>query len=129
MDERQLKIISAVGSLASLAAICLFVALIAPEELSVCDISGERLGTLVKVTGTVKDPLHAEGNVFFTLRENGCEVRVVLWKSIINALENSGIDVSRIKENATISVSGGVESHQGRLQVVPLRPALSIIDG
>ena len=127
MDERQLKIISVSGSLASLLALYMFVLCMAPENVNICEIGPGHAGRMINVTGTVKDFRMNEGNAFFTLSDNGCEINVVLWKDIISGLDLRGMNTSLIKDGIRVSLTGEADVHTGRLQIVPTRPELKTI--
>jgi hypothetical protein len=127
MDERQLKIISVSGSLASVLALYIFVLFMVPDNVNICEIGPEYAGRIINVTGTVKDFRMNDGNAFFTLSENGCEIKVVLWKDIISGLELRGTDASLLKDNITVSLTGEVDVHMGYLQIVPTKPDLKTI--
>ncbi|UCD03385.1 MAG: hypothetical protein JSV63_01995 [Candidatus Aenigmatarchaeota archaeon] len=128
MEERQLKAIAVTGSLLSLAAIYVFVLNISPETIEICDISLEHVGRIVNVTGTAEDVLQRNNHVFFTLSEGGCEIRVVLWESVVEGLEIRGTDVAAITNNTVVNLAGEVDIHGGYLQIVPTRPTLSIAE-
>lgn len=128
MDERQLKTVSVVGAIISLIALYVFVLYIAPENVNICDISLEHTGRIINVTGTAKDVLHKDGNVFFTLSDGQCEIRAVLWNNIISGMELRGMNISSLEENVTINLAGEVDVHRGYLQIVPTRPTIKLID-
>ncbi len=126
MDERQLKIISVSGSLASLLALYIFVLYMVPDNVNICDVSLEHAGKIINVTGTVKDFRMNEGHAFFTLVQDGCEIKVVLWKDIVSGLGLRGTDVSLLRDNMTVGLTGEVDIHMGYLQIVPTRPDLKM---
>ena len=128
MDEKQLKTVSVVGAIISLIALYVFVLYIAPENVNICDISLEHTGRIINVTGTAKDVLHRDGNVFFTLSDSRCEIRAVLWNSIISGMELRGMNISSLEENVTVNLAGEVDVHRGYLQIVPTRPSVKLID-
>ncbi len=122
MDEKQLRALSVLGTLACLAVLYLMMSFVEASYVPLCDIGSEHKGKLVSVKGYAKDMLHAEGNVFFTLYDGGCEIDVVLWRSVVSALEMNDINISEIKENVSIRLSGEVQVYRGLYQIVPLRP-------
>ena len=127
MEERQLKIISITGSVLSLIAIYIFVLNIPAQNIEICDISLEHVGNIVNVTGTAEDVLHSNNHVFFTLTDGDCEIRVVLWESVVEGLEMRNIPVSEITNNTRINLAGEVDVHGGYLQIVPTRPTLKTL--
>jgi RecJ-like exonuclease len=128
MDERQLKIISLAGSVASLIVLYIFVLYVVPDNVNICDVGLEHAGRTINVTGTVKDFRMNEGHAFFTLAQDGCEIRVVLWKDRVSGLGLRGTDVSLLRDNMTVSLTGEVDVHSGYLQIVPTRPDLKAIE-
>jgi exonuclease VII large subunit len=127
MDEKQLKTISVIGAILSLVAVYLFVSLISPEFINICDITLEHTGKIINVTGKAKNIFHNNGNVFFTLVEDQCEIRVVLWKDIVSGMELRGVNISLLEENMTVNLAGEVDVHQGYLQIVPTRPEVKMV--
>ncbi len=122
MDEKQLKTISVAGSVMSLVAVYALVLYSVPDNVKICDISLEHAGKIINVTGMVKDFRMNEGNAFFTLTQEGCEIRVVLWNNVIRGIEMRGLNISSLGENDTVNLAGEVDVHSGYLQVVPTRP-------
>jgi len=126
MDDTHVKTLSVTGSIASVVALYLFVGMVFPEGMNICSIDAGSLGSVVTVEGSVSEVLHTNGNVFFTLADGGCEIKVVLWSDVVSALSMNGLDAASIGVNDTISVTGVVQSGSGRLQLVPVRPSVSL---
>jgi RecJ-like exonuclease len=127
MNEKELKTLSVAGSIISLIALYMFVLYAVPVHVDICDISLEHAGKIINVTGTVKDFRMNEGNAFFTLVEDGCEIRVVMWENIISGMELRGTEISMLQDNVSVSLSGEVDVHSGYLQIVPTRPTIKMI--
>ncbi len=127
MDEGQLRKLSVIGSVASLFVLYVIVLYVVPESVNICDITFEHAGRIINVTGTAKDVIHRDGNVFFTLSGDGCEIRVVLWKNVVSGIELRGTNASLIQENVTVNLAGEVDVHGGYLQIVPTRPEVKLI--
>ena len=125
MEEKHLLRFSLAGSVLSLVALYVFISLVSPESIGICGIGGDNLGSLVTVRGNASGVVHADGNVFFTLTDGTCEIRIVLWKDISDALVMKGFDTSEIREDSRLVVTGVLESSGGVLQVVPVRPSVS----
>ncbi len=124
MEEKQLKTVSIVGALLSIVAIYIFVLSIPAQGIAICDITLEHVGMIVNVTGTAEGVLHKDNHTFFTLSDDGCEIRVVIWKSVAEGLELRGIQVSKITSGMRVNLAGEVDMHEGYLQIVPTRPNL-----
>lgn len=127
MEEKQLKAVSIAGALLSLVAIYIFVLSIPAQDIAICDISLEHVGRIVNVTGTAEDVLHKDNHTFFTLTDNGCEIRVVIWKSVAEGLELRNIQISEITSGMKVNLAGEVDMHSGYLQIVPTRPTLAAL--
>ncbi len=128
MNEKQLTRISILGSVISLIAIYIFVSSVNPVSVNIGDITRDYAGKIVNVTGMVKNPNMKNGNAFFTLVDGTGEIRVVIWKSVMQELEMKGVDQTALKENMTISIEGAIDVYQGQLEIVPARPRMSILD-
>jgi exonuclease VII large subunit len=127
MEERQLKIISILGSVVTLIAIYMFVSFIPVGDVKIGDITRDYSGKMVLVTGMVKNLNVKDGNAFFTLVDDTGEIRVVIWKDILLELETKGVDFEALEENVTVSVEGSVDVYKGQLEIVLTRPRISII--
>ncbi len=127
MDDNQLKKVSVAGSIICLIALYVFVLFIVPENINICDITLEHIGKIINVTGTVKDFRMNEGNAFFTLTEDQCEIDVVLWENIVDGMELRGTNISSLEDNVTLNLAGEVDVHRGYLQIVPTRPNIKMI--
>jgi RecJ-like exonuclease len=127
MDEPFLKRLCIAGSILSLIGIFVLCTLIQPLEIGICSLSAEHRGKTVSVEGEVEDISNStDGNFFFTLSRDGCEVKVVMWKDAAYAMSITGKDAGSITVNSTVKVSGEVEVYRGSLQIAVSRPSVEV---
>jgi len=118
MRERDLIRICIAGSVLSLIALFIFVNNIQPTGVNIGEITREHLGTVVNIEGTVKDLSTSEGNVFFTLEDGTGEIRVVVWKSLMDSMASDDSGVSVISENVSAKIEGEVQYYRGYLEII-----------
>lgn len=128
MNEDQLTKIAVIGSIVTIILIYVFVSFVSPEVLDIGEIGIQHRGKVVNAIGKIKNMNHENGNIFFTLYDETGEINVVLWSNIVKALEMQGTNLSSLRENDTVSISGGVNVHRGYLQIVPARPSVSLVE-
>jgi|WetSurMetagenome_2_1015567.scaffolds.fasta_scaffold736609_1 hypothetical protein len=127
MDEPLLRKVCIIGSIVSLVFVFVLCSLLQPIETDICGLSPAHIGKTVSVEGeTLEASNFTDGNVFFTLSRNGCEVKVVVWKDAILAMSLSGKGIGALKPNATVKVSGDVEVYRGNLQIAVSRPSVEM---
>jgi len=123
MNEKEMRIISVSGSILSLFAIYLLVTFLVPEGVGVCDLDYSMRGQILNVTGYVKDYHEKDGNVFFTLYDETCEIRVVLWEDVVKSLHLKNSENLSMKDGTKISIMGEVMVYSGSLELVPSSPS------
>ena len=115
MNERELRYVSIVSAVLSLVSIYLL-SLTAPVYyVHPCDLDYSMKGNNVKLEGHVTSLRVNEGNVFFTLADDGCEVRAVMWESAAAASGHGVI------EDEVLAVEGMVDSYGGELEIIVKR--------
>ena len=77
-----------------------------------CQLDYSSKGSNVKLSGNITGMYVHEGNVFFTLSDNGCEIKTVLWSSTIDEPNRN------ISNGENVSVMGMVDSYKGELEII-----------
>ena len=122
MNDRQLMRLCFIGAFLGIAAIYMVSLQIQAGPVGAGEISAGMSGQVVKVTGEVVDLYrHANGHVFFSIRDETGKVRVVLWQDDVERLEISGFNISGIRNGISAEVTGSVEMYRGEPEIIPVR--------
>ncbi len=128
MKERQLTRMSGAGAILSLILIFIFVSYVGSPDVKIGDITFEHDGKTVRVTGMVSGFRVKDGNAFFTISDETGDIMVVVWESVMEQLLQQGDAGKALQDNVTIVMEGEVDVYRGTLEIVPLRPTITIID-
>jgi DNA/RNA endonuclease YhcR with UshA esterase domain len=119
VKEKTLIIICILGSVVGISSLYLISFMIVSVEVSPGDISQEYLGRKVKISGTVQDlRFHRNGHIFFKVADEKGSTDVVIWEERLERLELSGANMSELRNDVGIQITGDVEYYRGNIQVV-----------
>ena len=128
MNERTMLKICLVGSIAGIIALYFITITITPLDVKIGEVTGELVGKVVNVKGTVTDFYeHKDGHYFFDIKDGTGELKVVLWDSLVEQLRLGGMNVDEIRDGAELELTGTLEIYKGELELIPLRSQVRII--
>lgn len=128
MNEEKMLRICLIGSMLGLLALYFIATNLAAVDVKVGEVSGNLMGSVVKVEGEVSDFYeHSNGHLFFDLMDESGSIRVVVWNDIAEELRLGGFNVSSIKDGARLEITGTVEMYRGEVELIPLRSQVKII--
>jgi exonuclease VII large subunit len=84
-----------------------------PEELLIRDIDSAKNGLIVSVEAEIARTSVKDGNVFWTLTDNGSALKAVVWKSVAH-----GTDVYSLKEGDFVRATGQIANYRGEIEMV-----------
>lgn len=129
MNEERMLRISLIGSILGLIALYFIVLNISSVHVKIGEVTGNLIGSVVEVEGEVKDFYeHKNGHFFFNLKDDTGEIRVAIWENVVEELRLSGVNISEIRNEARMEITGTVELYRGELELIPLRSQVKIID-
>lgn len=118
MDEKQLIILSAIGSIITLFAIYIFVSFFAFNNVKINDISRELVGRTVNVSGTIEEVNNVNGNSFIYVSDETGRIKIVIWKDSVEALAEKNILIDETIENRKVTLLGDVTIYNGILELI-----------
>ncbi len=128
MNEKQLMRLSVLGSVFGIVALYFVAMNLCMPLVDIGEITGEIIGNTVVVKGTVSDVyFHKDGHIFFNLKDETGEVKIVLWDDTVKQLELNHVKVRELKNGDRLEVTGVVELYKGTLEIVPLRAQVRFI--
>jgi exonuclease VII large subunit len=129
MNEEKMLRISIIGSVLGLIALYFIVLNISSVDVKIGEVTGNLVGSVVKVEGEVKDFYkHKNGHFFFNLGDDTGEIKIVVWENIVEELRLGGMDTSRIRNGARMEIAGTIELYKGELELIPLRSQVRFIE-
>lgn len=114
-DSRLMKLSLAV-SVIGIVVLFFIVQLTEPLVVKITEINEAMNGQNIITNGTVSSFFTKDGNVFFTLSDNG-EIKVVMFKRDAEKIENS----YELKNGDKIRVSGKVSIYSDELEIIAER--------
>lgn len=119
MKDSSILKICFITSIIGLATIYIGTLLTEAKEVEISEINERDIGRLVKVKGKISWKYFSKkGNLFFKLKNKGEEIKVVVFKDLIDRL---GIKGEEIKKGKGVSVLGTVEKYKGEIEIIPER--------
>jgi exonuclease VII large subunit len=129
MNEEKMLRICLAGSILGLLALYFIATNLAAVHVKIGEVSGNLMGSVVKVDGEVGDFYeHSSGHLFFNLMDESGRIRVVVWSDMAEELGLTGFNVSGIRDGARLEITGTVEMYRGELELIPLRSQIKILD-
>lgn len=108
-----------ITSIIGLVTIYIGTSLTEAKKVEISEINERDIGRLVKVKGKVSWKYFSKkGNLFFKLKENNEEIKIVIFKDLIDRL---GIKEENVKKGKSISVLGIVKEYEGKIEIIPER--------
>ncbi len=118
LSESGLLKISLIGTLVGLVALYFVVGTLVPDEKNIVEISAGSIGAFVQVNGTISELRQSEGNMFFKLEDGTGDIKIVLWKNVLDRLILKGFDLGKVKDGVKVVVSGTVEGYKGEMEII-----------
>ena len=83
------------------------------------DVNPSLVGRKLSLSGTCTEvDFHKNGHIFFSLSDSRNSVDVVIWEQKADELRYSGVNMSRFREGANLTITGYLERNKGMLQLV-----------
>lgn len=127
MDESILMKISVIGVSISLVILYLITIQNFSFHVKIGEIDKSFTGKTVNITGEITGMFESKGHVFFDLKDDTGEIKVVLWSDTLELLELNKANVSDIRNGKIINVIGNVQLYKGELEVLPIRGNVNIM--
>jgi len=129
IDEKALTRISLAGAVAGMVLLYIISGSLEIRAYRIGELSPGMTGRLVNVTGNVSDIyVHRNGHVFLTLSDGTGSVKVVLWSSIVKALEDDGLDIRNLDRGVQLQVTGELSLYRGELEIAAKKPDVRIVN-
>lgn len=91
-----------------------------PAEIKISQINSDLIGRSVSTQGIMtQKKLHSDGHMFLVISDDGSDIQVPVFSSLMNDLKKEDITESNFKINGKISVTGLVDEYNGQLQILP----------
>ncbi len=128
MDDKTLVKVSLIGSVIGIIVLYFAVLNINSNSVKIGEISGNLVGSVVNVTGTVESVYkHKNGHLFVNLKDETGKIKVVIWSDTVEGMRLAGVNVSEIKKGSKLQVTGTVEMYKGGMEIIPLRSQIRLV--
>ena len=128
MNEQHLIRLSIVGTIVGLVMLYFVSINMTSARANIGDITGSFVGNSVTVIGEVNGLYkHKAGHIFFNLKDDTGEIKVVLWDDVVKQLKMNGIDISKVKNGDSIEITGEIIIYKGVLELEPIGSRVKII--
>ena len=129
MTENNIITLCGIGSVISIVALYFISLSLVYPATDIGEITGHMTGSVVNITGDVKSIyVHQDGHMFVDMEDDTGEIRVILWKNILDELEMSGLNTTEsIDEGSVLEVTGTVNLYRGTLEIIPIGSMVRII--
>ncbi len=127
MNERSLMKISVIGVSISLVILYIITSQSFSFHVKIGDIDKSFIGKTVNVTGEITGMFKSKGHVFFDLKDDTGNIKVVLWNDTLELLDINNVNISEIRDGKRINIIGNIQLYKGELEVLPIRGNVNIM--
>ncbi len=120
MTKNILILISFFTSVIGLILIYIAAINIKPVEIKINQINSDLIGRSVSTQGIItQKKLHSEGHLFLMLSDEGYEIQVPIFSSLMKDLMKENMTEANFEIDEMISVTGLVDEYRDQLQILP----------
>ncbi len=99
------------------------------NPVKIGDINDSHVNDIINITGFIDEVnFNKQGHIFLEIKDDTGSIKVVIWNSTLDLLENAEYFKSNLERGNKINIIGEIKIYNNELEIIPIKGEMKILD-